>query len=589
MDNIMTKEKKLSAYTLESKKINVLNFKKQIRIALLSSFTLDGLSETIKVKGAEINIGCHVFSGGYNQYNEEILNTKSKLYAFSPDICFLILDIRDIFGDLFYSPYNLSVEKRREFIQNKVDELVNLAKSFIEKSNSKFVISNFAIPTYSPYGIFENKTDYGLQEMVFDLNHKLNNAWKSENSVYFYDLNGFVSRFGQNNVFDYRQYFFGDLKISLNHIPFLANDLLGFIKPILGFNKKCIVLDLDNTLWGGIVGEDGFNGIKLSQNDPIGKAFIEFQKYLLSLHERGIILAVNSRNNLEDAMQVIKEHPDMVLREKHFACLKINWNDKVTNLREIAQELNIGIDSILFMDDDNVNRDFMREALPEVLTIELPNDPSLYAQTLMELNEFNVLKITYEDKERGKMYLQQRERIEFEKSSINFEEYLKQLEIKIHIKKADEFTIPRISQLTLKTNQFNLTTKRYQEEEIMRFSQDKKKIVGCARIEDKFGDYGITGAFVVNKDNPEEWVMDTFLLSCRVIGRGVEEGILDYIINDAKKNNVKRLIGNFIPTKKNKPSESFLPNFGFKKEGNRWIYSLENHSKKPSHLLVLGE
>ena len=585
----MVTEEKLSFYITKSKKLNISDFKRQTRIALLSNFTLDGLVETIKVKCGELNVGCDTFYGGYNQYNEEILNNKSNLYSFSPDLCFLILDIRNIFGDLFYSPYNLSVEKRKEFIQNKVNELVDLAKSFIEKSNSKLVVSNFVIPTYSSYGIFENKVDYGLQEMVFDLNYKLSNAWKNENSIYLYDLNGFVSRFGQNNVFDYKQYFFGDIKISLNYIPFLANDLLGFIKPVLGLNKKCIVLDLDNTLWGGIVGEDGFNGIKLSQNDPIGKAFIEFQKYLLSLHERGIILAVNSRNNLEDAMQVIKEHPDMVLREKHFACLKINWNDKVTNLREIAQELNIGIDSILFMDDDNVNRDFMREALPEVLTIELPNDPSSYAQTLMELNEFNVLKITDEDKKRGKMYLQQRERIEFKKSSINFEEYLKQLGIKIHIKKADEFTIPRISQLTLKTNQFNLTTKRYQEEEIMRFSQDKKKIVGCARIEDKFGDYGITGAFVVNKENPKEWVMDTFLLSCRVIGRGVEEGILDYIVNDAKKNNVKRLIGNFIPTKKNKPSESFLQNFGFKKEGNHWVYSLENHSKKPSHLLVLGE
>ena len=589
MKNTVVPEEKLSSYIMKSNRLNISDFKSQTRIALLSNFTLDGLIETIKVKCGELKVGCYTFYGGYNQYNEEILNNKSKLYSFSPDICFLILDIRNILGDLFYSPYNLSVEKRKEFIQNKVDELVDLAKSFIEKSNSKLVISNFIIPTYSPYGIFENKTNYGLREMVFDLNYKLSNAWKNENSIYLYDLNGFVSRFGQNNVFDYKQYFFGDIKISLNYIPFLANDLLGFIKPVLGLNKKCIVLDLDNTLWGGIVGEDGFNGIKLSQNDPIGKAFIEFQKYLLSLHERGIILAVNSRNNSEDAMQVIKEHPNMVLREKHFACLKINWNDKVTNLQEIAQELNIGIDSILFMDDDNVNRDFMREALPEVLTIELPNDPSLYAQTLMELNEFNVLKITDEDKKRGKMYLQQRERIEFEKSSINFEEYLKQLEIKIHIKKADEFTIPRISQLTLKTNQFNLTTKRYQEEEIMKFSQDKKKIVGCARIEDKFGDYGITGAFVVNKENPEEWVMDTFLLSCRVIGRGIEEGILDYIVNDAKKNNVKRLIGNFIQTKKNKPSESFLPNFGFKKEGNRWIYSLENHSKKPSHLLVLGE
>ena len=219
MGNIMAKEKKLSSYFIAAKKINALDFEKQIRVALLSSFTLDGLNETIKVKCAEIKVGCHVFSGGYNQYNEEILNTKSKLYAFLPDICFLILDIRDIFGDLFYSPYNLSVEKRKEFIQNKVNELADLAKSFIEKSNSKLIVSNFVIPTYSAYGIFENKTDYGLQEMVFDLNYKLSNVWKSENSIYLYDLNGFVSRFGQNNVFDYRQYFFGDLKISLKYIP----------------------------------------------------------------------------------------------------------------------------------------------------------------------------------------------------------------------------------------------------------------------------------------------------------------------------------------------------------------------------------
>ena len=589
MGNIMAKEKKLSSYFIEAKKINALDFEKQIRVALLSSFTLDGLNETIKVKCAEIKVGCDIFYGGYNQYNEEILNTKSKLYTFSPDICFLILDTRDILGDLFYSPYNLSIEKRKEFIENKTRELSNLIKFFIEKSNSKLIISNFIIPTYSPYGIFESKTDYGLQEMVFDLNYKMSNLCKNENSVFLYDLNSFVSKLGQNNVFDYRQYFFGDVKISLNSIPFLANDLLGFIKPILGLNKKCIVLDLDNTLWGGIIGEDGFNGIKLSQNDPIGKSFIEFQKYLLSLHERGIILAVNSRNNLEDALHVIKEHPNMVLGEKHFACLKINWNDKATNLREIAQELNIGLDSILFMDDDRVNRDFVREALPEVLTIDLPNDPSLYVQTLLELNEFNVLKITSEDKKRGEMYSQQKDRMEFQKSSISFEEYLKKLKIKIYIKKVDKFTIPRVSQLTLKTNQFNLTTKRYQEEDIIEFTQDKKKIVGCARIEDKFGDYGITGAFIVNKDNPEDWVIDTFLLSCRVIGRGVEEGILDYIINDAKKNNVKRLIGNFIPTKKNKPSESFLPNFGFKKENNQWVYSLENYSDKPSHLLVLNE
>ena len=544
------------------------------------------MNETISVKCADIQIGCNTFAGGYNQYNEEILNDKSKLYSFSPDICFLILDTRKILGDLFFSPYNLPVEKRREFIQNKVDELTNLVKSFIEKSNSKLAVSNLVVPTSSPYGIIEAKTAYGLQEMVHDFNQKLSNMCKDEDSAYLYDLNGFVARFGQNNVFDYRQYFFGDVKISLNYIPFLANELLGFIKPILGLSKKCIVLDLDNTLWGGIVGEDGFNGIKLGHNDPIGRAFIEFQKYLLSLHERGIILAVNSKNNPEDAMKVIKDHPNMILREEHFACLKINWNDKVTNFYEIAQELNIGLDSMVFLDDDQVNRGFVGTSIPEVLTVELPNDPSLYVPTLTELNDFNVLKITEEDKKRGKMYLQERKRIEFKKNVPNFEEYLKQLNIKVRIKKATDFTIPRISQLTLKTNQFNLTTKRYQEEDVRKFSQDKKKIIGCAQVEDKFGDNGITNVFIIDKENEREWVIDTFLLSCRVIGRGIEHAILSQIFKDAKNEGVKKIKAYFIPSKKNKPAETFLPDFGFRKEDDYWVYDLNNAVKSPNHLML---
>ena len=246
-------ERKLSEYIIEAKKVNSSDFESQIKIALLGSFTLDGLNETIKVKCSELKVGCDTFYGGYNRYNEEILNSESKLYSFSPDVCFLILDTRNILGDLFYYPYNLSVDKRREFIQNKINELINLIKSFKEKSNSKLIISNFILPTYSPYGIFETKTDYGLQEMVFDLNHKLNNICRDENSIYVYDINGFVSKHGEKNVFDFQQYFFGDVKISLSHIPILANDLLGYIKPTLGLNKKCIVLDLDNTLWGGIV------------------------------------------------------------------------------------------------------------------------------------------------------------------------------------------------------------------------------------------------------------------------------------------------------------------------------------------------
>jgi len=585
----MSNEKKLSFYINESKKLNESDFKNKTRIAVLGSFTLNGLAETIKVKCGELNVFTHIFSGGYNQYNEQILDPKSDLYSFSPEICFLVLDTRNILGNLFYSPYSISDDERKKFIDNKITELSNLIKFFVEKSKSKLIVTNFVPPVYSPYGIFESKTNYGFQEMIYELNRNLLNEFKNNPLVYVFDFNGFVTSLGQNNIFDYRQYYLGDVKISLEKIPYLANALMGYIKPILGLNKKCIVLDLDNTLWGGIIGEDGFNGIKLSHNDPIGKSFIEFQKHLLSLHNRGIILAVNSKNNFDDAIKVIKEHPNMILREEHFANLKINWNDKVTNLREIAQEVNIGLDSMVFFDDDKINRDFVRSTIPEVLTIEMPEDPALYVQTLMELNDFNVTKITEEDKKRGKMYVEQRKRTEFQKVTTDFKEYLKELNIKIFIKNANEFTIPRISQLTLKTNQFNLTTKRYQEEDIRNFSHDDKKIVGCARVEDKFGDNGITGVFIIDKEDSKEWIIDTFLLSCRIIGRGVEEGIINHIITLAKKNNASKIIANFIPTKKNKPSESFLPTFGFEKENNQWVYYIKNHIEKPSHLFVLNE
>ena len=582
----MLVEKKLSYYINESKKLNESDFEKQIRIAVLGSFTLNGLAETIRVKCAELNVFSHTFSGGYNQYNEEILDPNSNLYSFSPEICFLVLDTKDILENLFYSPYSISDDERKKFIENKAIELINLIKFFVGKSQSKLIVTNFVPPIYSPYGIFESKTNYGFQEMIYDLNRKLLYEFKNNPLVYVFDFNGFVTTLGQNNIFDYRQYYFGDVKVSLEKIPYLANALMSYVKPILGLSRKCIVLDLDNILWGGIIGEDGFNGIKLDHNDSIGKSFIEFQKYLLALHERGIILAVNSKNNFDDAIKVIKEHPNMILHEEHFACLKINWNDKVTNLREIAQEVNIGLDSMVFFDDDRMNRDFVRSTLPEVLTVEMPEDPSLYVPTLIGLNDFNVTKITEEDKQRGKMYLDQRRRTEFQKTTTDFKEYLKQLGIKVIIKNANEFTIPRISQLTLKTNQFNLTTKRYQEEDIRKFVEDQNKIVECAQIQDKFGDNGITSVYIINKENEQEWFIDTFLLSCRVIGRGVEEALLSQIIKKAKKEGVKKVKAQYIKTKKNKPAENFLSDFGLVRDSDTWIFETEKPVKKLEHMEI---
>jgi FkbH-like protein len=343
-------------------------------------------------------------------------------------------------------------------------------------------------------------------------------------------------------------------------------------------------LDLDNTLWGGIVGEDGFEGIKLG-DDPIGRAYVEFQRHLLALNQRGIILAINSKNNFDDAIEVIRNHPNMILKEDNFACFRINWNDKMVNIKEIAEELNIGLDSIVFFDDDPINRDYMRSTLPQVLTVEL-SDSSSYSETLKSMNDFQVLKITNEDIKRSKMYLDQRKRTELQNQVGNLQDFLKQLNISVKIKKADEYTIPRISQLTLKTNQFNLTTRRYQEEDIRKFVNEKNKIVECAQIQDKFGDNGITCVYIVNKENQHEWLIDSFLLSCRVMGRGVEEALLGQIIKRAKTEGITKVKAEYIKTKKNKPTENFLSDFGFIKNGDVWIFETHKPIKKPEHLVI---
>jgi FkbH-like protein len=343
------------------------------------------------------------------------------------------------------------------------------------------------------------------------------------------------------------------------------------------------VLDLDNTLWGGIIGEDGFDNIRLGDN-PVGRSFVEFQKRLLALNKRGIILAINSKNNFDDAIEVIQKHPNMILKEENFACVKINWNDKVVNLQEIAKELNIGLDSIVFFDDDPINQEYVKESLPGVLVVDLPKDSSQYPQIITEMKEFDVLKITEEDTKRSDMYLGQKKRKELENKVGDFNEFLKQMNIEVNVEKANSFSIPRISQLTLKTNQFNLTTKRYQEEEVSKFSSSSDKIVECVKVSDKFGDNGITGVYIIDKKNDDEWIIDTFLLSCRIMGRGVEDTMLSQIIKKAKSEGVKTVKGKFISTNKNKPAENFYSKHGFKKNDEYWTFHINEEIKTPEHI-----
>ncbi|MBW2975073.1 HAD family hydrolase [Candidatus Woesearchaeota archaeon] len=568
---------------------------RSMKIAILCSFTIEGIKETLFVKCCESGIHPEIYLGNYNQYSQEILDKGSEFYAFRPDLVILFIDTRAILGDLYTEPYRLNEQERKQWAGSRTREMELLIRKIKESLPAKILIHNFEVPLYSPLGVLENKEGFGFIESIESLNISIRDIFKNDSQTFVLDYNSFCSRIGKQNIIDYKMYYLGDMKIGFKYLPELCEEYMAYIKPLMSMTKKCIVLDLDNTLWGGIIGEDGIEGIKLGPA-PEGRPFLEFQKYLLSLFERGVILAINSKNNYDDAIEVLRKHPYMVLREKHFSAMQINWSDKISNMEAIAQELNIGIDALVFLDDDLLNREMVRKALPSVKVIDLPEDSSLYLKTIMGINDFNTLQITKEDKEKGKIYAEQRKRKEFERSATDIIEYLKGLEMRVTIEKANRFNIPRISQLTQKTNQFNMTTRRYLEEDIKNFSDDSNFLVLSIGVKDKFGDNGISGAAIIEKEGKEKdgWRIDTFLLSCRIIGRKVEEALLAYIAEEALKGNAKKLLGEFIPTKKNAPAKDFYKNAGFKllnrgSENETWQLDLVKGHNYPDFIKVIKD
>lgn len=511
-----------------------------MKIALLSSYTMKKLAELI---------GAREFD--YDQIMQEIVDKNSKLKTFKPDMTFIVA-------------------------KQKYGSLVDIAKLFLENITGTLVVFEYIIPSYSPLGINDSKINMPMKDVTRHFNQELRDESANNPRLFTYDFNSFFLRFGERNIISPNLYYSGDILISPNYVQHLADDLMGYIKALSSKNRKCIVLDLDNTLWGGILGEEGFEGIQLGYKPP-GNAFLDFQRHLLALHKRGIILAVNSKNNHDDAMKVIKEHPNMMLREKHFASIRINWQDKAANMKEIIKELNIGGDSVVFIDDEPINRELIRKTMPNVLVVDMPKNPAMYVRMLEDMNDFNTLQLTPEDFKKGQMYYEQRKRTETKAQFGSLDDFLKSINIEVTIKKADDFTVPRISQLTMKTNQFNLTTRRYTETDIGELVNSSDYNVYCVGVKDRFGDNGVTGVFIVRVVGRTMFI-DTFLLSCRVIGRNIEKTMLAYISSIAKNNGAKTIVGNYIPTNKNMVVGDFYARNGFKKVGDT-AFELKDFNK----------
>ena len=560
-----------------------------VRIALTGSGTLGSLGVHLRVACAQAGLHPSVYVSDFGQWAQDILSPTTALYTFSPDVIVLLLAGSTLFPRTLHDPEAkpeaLEAERTRGLAE--IDSLVRAAHR--HSPGASLILHTLSLPDRSPFGLLDLKNERGQRARVEALNAALVELVRDRKEVLLLDQERVEARHGKSRVRDDRLWYMAGIPFSESFLQVLAAEYVRMIRPLKGLVRKCIVLDLDETLWGGVVGEDGLAGIKLGGNDAPGNAYHDFQIGLDGLQRRGVLLALCSKNNPDDVWPVIDSHPHMVLRRSHFAASRINWRDKASNIVDIARELNLGIDSIVFLDDNPAERALVRQQLPDVLTVEMPADPTYFARTLAELDVFESLELTDEDRRRGEMYRQSRARREFEEgrnAPTELTSHLESLQIVVNIQKATPFSIARVAQLVNKTNQFNLTTRRYTQAQIQTMVDTPESwAVYTVSVTDRFGDLGLTGVAIVRM-GLDAWSIDSFLLSCRVLGRGVEHALLAHIVARAREAGAQRVHGLFIQTAKNAPASGFYADRGFcliataPEDDGATAYELELNSPK---------
>jgi FkbH-like protein len=547
---------------------NAIEANYKLKIAFLSSYTIDPLIDFLIVKAAENNIVLDIYKSDFAQINQEILNFQSGLYKADPDITILAAEA-------------ISLDENPILAS---EQIIKLSQVLKKNSKNILVVFTFIPQPAWPLHILETENEKSCHKA----NNLLKEKFQDDPQIQICAIDSLVSYFGYRNALSPEMMSMARIPFSEPFLELLSLKIMAHIKARLGMTKKCLVLDCDNTLWGGIIGEDGIEGIKIGPDWP-GREFVSFQKAILELYNQGVILAINSKNNYDDVIKVLREHPHMVLREEHFASIVVNWDSKSTNMRQVTDEINIGLDSIVFIDDSPVERELMRQMLPEVYTVEMPSNPSLFENTLRETNLFAKAFVTEEDAKRGEIYAAQRRRNQLQKETPTLDDFLKSLEMIVSIRLAEQKDIKRIGQLTNRTNQFNLTTRRYSETDIASMIEDKSRRIYVLSLKDKFGDNGMIGVAIVNCSS-DKWHIDTFLMSCRVIGRQVEDALVDRICKDAKEQSCKIIEAEYIKTAKNNLVADFWDKNGFKKlvfDKNVAKYQLLLKEYKPKNLKYL--
>jgi FkbH-like protein len=521
----------------------------KVKLAVLGSSTTAHLIAGIRVAGLRRGLQLDVFEAEYGSYQQELMEPSSRLHAFYPEVILLALDARHLAGGRGAS----------------VEGAIELMRDCWSRAKSAFhcqVLQQTVLPVFpNLLGNNEERMTASPAAVVAGINERLRETAAAA-GVDLLAVDRVAAVDGIAQWHDAGLWLHAKQEVHPRVAEMYGEQVARLIAAGRGKSKKCLVLDLDNTLWGGVVGDDGVEGIVLGQGSALGEAFVEFQRYARGLSERGVLLAVCSKNDEANAMEPFVRHPEMVLKSADIACFVANWTDKAANLREIARRLNIGLDALVFVDDNPVERALIRRELPMVAVPEMPLEAAEFAAVLSAAGYFEGLCTTEEDRARGEMYQANAERESLRETTTDMASYLESLRMRMIAGPVDEMSLARVTQLINKTNQFNLTTVRLSEAEVCAAMRDPKFVTLQVRLEDRFGDNGII-AVLLARVNGADAVIEEWLMSCRVLGRRVEEACLNVLTEACAAHGVKRLVGVYRPTEKNSMVREMYAGLGF--------------------------
>ena len=532
------------------------------RIAILGGSTTIEVKNMLELFLLAQGIQPTFYESGYNRFSEDVLFENPELWKFKPEIVFIHTTWQNVLEYPEFLEDTLQVEDR---VRREMTRFESLWEKIHTGLNGIIIQNNFDLPRLRPLGNLEAVQSFGRVNFLMRLNAEFAGYARKHSRFLINDILYLSAEVGLNAWLDHRYWYNFHMAISPTATVALARNVAGIVKSLYGRSKKCLILDLDNTLWGGVIGDDGVQNLVLGRDHPVGEAFLDFQRYVKGLQRRGVILAVCSKNALENAKEGFS-HPDSVLKLEDFSAFKANWNPKPENIQEIAAELNIGLDSLVFVDDNPAERLLVAKQLPEVAVPDVGSDVTLFAEVLERERYFEVHQIVPDDLNRSAFYNSNAQRSAYQGAFANYGEFLASLDMTADIGLFSPVYLERITQLINKTNQFNLTTRRYTSADVETISRDRAYITLYGRLADRFGDNGLVSV-VIGQVNDDQVELDTWLMSCRVLKREFELAMFDALVEQCQARGIHKIVGVYIPSKKNSIVADHYAGLGFKPAG----------------------